>query len=148
MRAGVVWKGREADVPTHITTTSGHNCFLCVLATRASVPSVSRRAKFLSAVPRKPLASSTSSANQTARYSARSRSLSHSTAPPNPSTSKEIYIPQDEEPEAIAFIELHKNASRQVVENSKKKQRVAAREKIYAHAPHQNLNLYLVTKGT
>ena len=48
---------------------------------------------------------------------------------PNPATSKQKYIPQDKEPEAVAFIELLKDASKQVDHNSEKKQRVAAREK-------------------
>ena len=110
------WAYPLTSRPPPVTTTSSAS-----FPPHASVPSVSRRAKLLSAAPRKPLAPSTSSANQPPRYSARPRPSSHSTALHNPSTSKEKYVPQVGEPEAIEFIELVKNASRQVDENSNKK---------------------------
>ncbi|KAG9313477.1 hypothetical protein JVU11DRAFT_5802 [Chiua virens] len=98
------------------------------LAFRASEPSIQMYAKPASAGKRKPLASSTSSANQPLRGTARSRSSSHSTALSLPSTSDTNHV-REEEPEAVAFIELLKDVSRQLDENSKKKQRLAARTK-------------------
>ncbi|KAF8438167.1 hypothetical protein L210DRAFT_3761710 [Boletus edulis BED1] len=97
------------------------------LASRVSEPSVSRHVKPLSAAQRKPLASSTSSANQLLHHHARPRSSSHSTIS-NPSTLKEKYTPQDNEPEALFFIELLKKTSWQVDVNAKLKEQ-AAREK-------------------
>ncbi|KAG8216814.1 hypothetical protein J3R82DRAFT_7068 [Butyriboletus roseoflavus] len=99
------------------------------LALPASDPSAARRAKPLSTVQRKPFASSTSSVDQPLCDSARPRSSSHSTALPNPSTSKLKYIPREEEPEAMAFIELLKDVSKQLDQNSEKKQRLVARAK-------------------
>lgn len=93
------------------------------LAPRASEPSVSRRSNPLSVPHRRPLASSTSSANRPLRHSARPRSSSHSMG-----ASKGKYNPKDDEPEALFFIELLKDASRQVDRNSEKKER-AVREK-------------------
>ncbi|KAF8546549.1 hypothetical protein OG21DRAFT_1579948 [Imleria badia] len=99
------------------------------LAPRASEPSGSRRTNPPSAAQRT-LASSASSAHQPALHSARARSSSHSTTLSRPSASKEKYTPQDDEPEAMIFIELLKDASKQVDENSKKKERaVRAKEK-------------------
>ena len=96
------------------------------LAPPASEPSAARRAKPLTSIQRKPLASSTSSAEQPPRDPARPRL---STAPSNASISKPKYIPREEEPEAMAFIELLKDVSKQLDQNSEKKQRVAARAK-------------------
>jgi hypothetical protein len=123
-----VWRS-PVDASYLLPLSGGSSASPASLPPRASEPSA-RRAKPLSAVQRKPLASSTSStANQPPRHSARPRSSSHSTALPNPSTSKGKYVPQDGEPEAITFIDLLKDASRQVDHNSKKKQRVVARDK-------------------
>ncbi|KAH7886881.1 hypothetical protein F5I97DRAFT_2019457 [Phlebopus sp. FC_14] len=79
---------------------------------------------------RKPLSASTSSANQAVRVS-RPRSSSHSaSAPTIAKNSVESHskrkIP-DDDPNAAAFLALLRDVSRQVDENSRKKQRVAAK---------------------
>ncbi|KAH0826561.1 hypothetical protein J3R83DRAFT_4915 [Lanmaoa asiatica] len=126
----------DASYPLPLSGSSSSSS----LAPRASEPSVPRRVKPVSAAQRKPLASSFSSTNQPLassassakqplRDTARPRSSSHSTALSNPCTSKLKYIPQEEEPEAMAFIELLKDVSRQLDQNAEKKQRLAARAK-------------------
>ncbi|KAF8842941.1 hypothetical protein BDN67DRAFT_965101, partial [Paxillus ammoniavirescens] len=92
--------------------------------------STSRRVK-PSCAQRKPLSASTSSANQAVRSSksSRLRSSSHSTtvSSSKASTSKGRYKHSEDEPEAAAFLALLRDVSRQVDENSRKKQRLAAR---------------------
>ncbi|KIJ11157.1 hypothetical protein PAXINDRAFT_171853, partial [Paxillus involutus ATCC 200175] len=93
-------------------------------------PLTSRRVK-PSCTQRKPLSASTSSANQAVRssMSSRLRSSSHSTSVSSSkaSTSKGRYKHSEDEPEAVAFLALLRDVSRQVDENSRKKQRLAAR---------------------
>ncbi|KIJ61611.1 hypothetical protein HYDPIDRAFT_115774 [Hydnomerulius pinastri MD-312] len=99
--------------------------------TRGSDPSTTRRSKFASYAQRKPLSASTSSANQAVRpsVSARPRSSSHSANAASTTTSKAKSKSPEEQPEAVAFLALLRDVSRQVDENAKKKQRLAARAK-------------------
>ncbi|KIK98895.1 hypothetical protein PAXRUDRAFT_823313 [Paxillus rubicundulus Ve08.2h10] len=95
-----------------------------------SDPLITRRVK-PSCPQRKPLSASTSSANQAVRssMSSRLRSSSHSTSASSSKapTSKGRYKHSEDEPEAVAFLALLRDVSRQVDENSRKKQRLAAR---------------------
>ncbi|KAF9233427.1 hypothetical protein BU15DRAFT_66611 [Melanogaster broomeanus] len=124
---------RTSSLPLIPTGSTAIPCSSSAYHARGSDPSTLSRHAKPSFAQRKPLSASTSSANQHVRpsISARQRSSSQSTSVSSSkaSTSRGKHNSPEDEPEAVAFLALLKDVSRQVDANSRKKQRMTTQTK-------------------
>ncbi|KAF9225896.1 hypothetical protein BS17DRAFT_765639 [Gyrodon lividus] len=116
--------------PPSLSIDSTSTSTSSALHTHGSGPSTSKRVE-PSFAQRKPLSASTSNQAVRPSISARPRSSSHSVSASSSksSTSKGRYKSPEDEPKAVTFLALLKDISRQVDENSRKKQRLAVRKR-------------------